>query len=102
MGDVEEEARLLVERVRINPVRTQQRHLAFPLAVLDLETVQLGGQFRHLLVDLVARMQAALAVEGVEAEIADQRPGHEIEAERRQDSTCTSARDHCGKMRVRC
>jgi hypothetical protein len=38
----------------------------------------------------------------MEAEIADQRRGHDVEAERRQDTTCASARDHCGKMRGRC
>jgi hypothetical protein len=45
------------------------------LAAFDLEAIQLGRQFHHLLVDQMTGMQTPLAVEGVEAEIADQRPG---------------------------
>ena len=91
-------ARPLVQHVRIDPVGPQQRHLALPQPLLGLEPFQFGGQFDHLLVDLMLGMQAPLPAKGMEPEIADQRRGHGIEAERGQNATKSLAGHHVVRL----
>lgn len=87
MGNIQQQTRLLVQRVGIDPVGTQKGRLALPLATLALEALEFCGQFGHLLVDLMAGMQTALTIEGVETEIADQSARYDVESEPGQNST---------------
>src|SRR5689334_5891173 len=52
MDVVEQRAGALVEHVGIDPARLEQGDTALPLGALDLELCELGGQLRHLLVDV--------------------------------------------------
>src|SRR4029078_10483125 len=82
MDVVEQRAGALVEHVGINPARFEQRDAALPLGALDLELREFGGEFRHLLVDVLLGLEPTIAAEGVDAEIADEQGRYHIEAER--------------------
>ena len=55
-------------------------------------------ELRNLLVDVLPGVEAVIASEGVDPEIADQQRRRDIEAERRQNRSKPPAGDHGGKM----
>src|SRR4029077_16086927 len=98
---IEQRAGLLVEHVGIELAGPQQRHAALPLGALALEVVEIGGQRDDLLVEVFLGLEPVIAAIGVDAEIADQERGHDIEAERGQDGTQAFTRDHPHTMSAR-
>src|SRR5580704_16098612 len=95
---IEQGAGLFVEHVGIELAGAQQRHPALPLRPVELELVELGRQSRDLAVDVLFGLDPAIAAIGVDAEIADQERGQNVEAERGEERTQTLTGDHSTKM----
>ena len=99
MHIVEHGAGALVEHVRIEAARAQQRDAPFPLGPLGLQPRNLFRQLLHLQREVLLRAQTVVAAVGVHAEVADQQPRRHIECERGQDGLESRAGDHARQHR---
>ena len=88
---IKEYPRPLIQHVRIDPIRPQERNPTGPDVPFGLQAANFRGQFRELVVDILLGGQPPIARKGIDAEIPDQCGGHGVEAERSQDSSQAAA-----------
>jgi hypothetical protein len=96
---IEQSPGAFIEHVGIELVRFQQRDPPLPLSALELEAIEFARKRHHLLVNVLLGLEAAVAAVGIDAEIADQKPRHDVKAERGKDRAETLAGYHPANMR---
>src|SRR5262245_37545282 len=89
-----ERPRALVEQVGIEAFGLQQRDPPLPDRPFRLDRRKLRRKLANLLVDVLPGVEAMIAGEGVDPEIADQQRRRGIEAERRENRSKPPAGDH--------
>jgi hypothetical protein len=95
---IEQGARTLIEHIGIEPVGAQESDASLPLPALGLQTRNLGGELRRLLIEILLGLQPAIAGIGIDAEIGDRARNEGVKAQSRKHGTKASARDHGGNV----
>ena len=102
MGVLELRARPLLQQVRVDRVRPQQRHPMLPGLAFGLHGREIGDEVGFLLDQVVLGLEPVLARMRVRPEIRDEQRRPHVEAERAQGRANPRANDHGTSMPSAC
>ena len=89
----------LIQHIRVDLVGPQQGHPALPERTFGLHLAKFFLHRGHLLVEVDLSAQAMVAGKGIDAEIADEGCGKDLQPERGQNGAAAAMRNHRRKMR---